>query len=53
MVTVEEIQKIIEQKTGIPVREIQENEQEKMFSKHTYQKDIAKRSSVKQKLLKK
>ena len=31
MVTVEEIQKIIEQKTGIPVGKLQENEQEKMF----------------------
>ena len=30
MVTVEDIQKIIEQKTGIPVGKLQENEQEKM-----------------------
>ena len=31
MVTVEDIQKIIEQKTGIPVGKLQENEQEKML----------------------
>ena len=40
MVTVEDIQKIIEQKTGIPVGKLQENEQEKMLH---LQEELAKK----------